>query len=334
MDLNVLWFCLIGVLFGGFFFLEGFDFGVGMWVPFLGRNDLERRVAIHSIGPVWDANEVWLLTAGGAMFATFPGWYATLFSGGYLALFLVLAALIVRGVSFEFRGRVESRAWKKMWDAGLAVGSLLPPLLLGVAMADLLAGLPINAAGDYAGNFWNLLTLQGLLTGVMAVSVFLYHGAVYLSLKVNGVVLDRARKAADISGIPALALASLTGLSALFLTDAGKHPFAIMLGILAIGLLGASYWFSRNRRHGCALLMNGLSIAGGIASLFAALFPRVMVSTLSPDYNLTIYNSSSTPYTLKVISIITLTVLPIVIGYFLWTYRVFRHRVDPKKLEY
>jgi cytochrome d ubiquinol oxidase subunit II len=147
-------------------------------------------------------------------------------------------------------------------------------------------------------------------------------------------VLERAKKAADVSGIPALALAALTGLSALFLTDAGKHPFAIVLGILAIGLLGVSYYFSRKRRPGYALLMNGLSIAGGVASLFAALFPRVMVSTLSPDYNLTIYNSSSTPYTLKVISIITLTVLPIVIGYFLWTYRVFRHRVDPKKLEY
>lgn len=332
MGLNELWFILIMVLFSGYFFLEGFDFGVGMLVPFLGKSDQERRLMINTIGPVWDTNEVWLLTAGGAIFAAFPGWYATMFSGFYLALFVILAALIVRGVAFEFRSKMEGKAWKKAWDIGIFIGSILPPLLLAVAIANLIKGVPIDANKEFVGNFFDLLSIPTLLAGLTAVSVFIYHGAVYLSLKLDGKMLDKSLKVAKTFGGVSILLAVVTFL--IILSDTLKKPFAFGLAVVAAISLVASYLFVLKKNSKAAMILNGSLVIFGVASVFAGLFPRVMVSSINNDFSLTIYNVSSTPYTLKVMTIVTLTLLPIVLGYIIWTYWVFRKKIQPNELEY
>ncbi len=334
MNLNELWFVLISVLFCGFFFLEGFDFGVGMLVPVLGKTDLERRTLINTIGPVWDANEVWLITAGGAIFAAFPGWYATMFSGLYLALFFVLAALIIRGVAFEFRSKVENKTWRSSWDVCIGIGSFLPPLLLGVAMANLIKGLPINAELEYAGSLLDLLSVPALIVGATAVVLFLYHGAVYLSLKLEGPVLERVYNAGRRAGVASILMALASGIAAAYATEIFRKPLSGVLAVLAFAAIAASYLMFLKKRTARAMALNCLSIVGAVASLFSALFPRVMVSSIKEEFSLTIYNVSSSPYTLKIMSIITLTILPVVLGYFIWTYWVFRKRVTVKHLEY
>lgn len=334
MDLNALWFILVTILFVGFFFLEGFDYGVGILLPFLGKNDTERRVIINSIGPVWDGNEVWMLTAGGAIFAAFPSWYATMFSGFYLALFLILAALIVRGVAFEFRSKDSNPAWRKLWDWMIFVGSLIPALLWGVAMTNLIKGVPIDAQMEYAGSFWSLLSPYTLVGGLAGLLVFTLHGAVFLTLKIEGELVERANRAALWLGIlafPALLLLALLSYSQ---TDIfAKVGAGVALWGAVIVLLLAC-WLLRNRKFGWALAANGLTIILFTVAIFWGLFPRVMVSSLNPDWSLTIYNASSSPYTLKVMTIVALTLVPIVLLYQGWTYWVFRHRVSDKHLEY
>lgn len=334
MYLNELWFILIAVLFSGFFFLEGFDFGVGMLVPFLGKDDSERRALINTIGPVWDANEVWLLTAGGAIFAAFPGWYATMFSGLYLALFLVLAALIVRGVAFEFRSKVENPKWRNAWDIALCIGSFLPPVLFGVAMADLIKGLPIDSNFEYVGNFFDLLSVPTVVVGLTAFVIFLYHGSVYMQLKLEGQLLDRVAKTAKKAGIASLIMSLLTAVCAIFVTDIFNKPVSAIFAVLAIAGILASYFMVLKGRAGIALILNSVTIISSVFALFSGMFPRVMVSSINDNFSLTIYNISSTPYTLKVMTIVTLTVLPIVLFYTIWTYHVFRKRVTTKDLEY
>lgn len=344
MDLNTLWFVLIAILYVGFFILEGFDFGTGILLPFLGRGkaaeerELKRRILINAIGPFWDGNEVWLLTAGGATFAAFPHWYATLFSGFYLPLFLLLLALIVRGVAFEFRGKDDRPAWKNAWDACAFAGSLLPALLLGVAFANLARGVPIDGNMNYAGGFFNLLNPYALLGGVAAVLTFALHGAIFLSLKTSGELQAQARSAARTLWLPAVAaLAFFLGATYLAtdaLTRLGVNPGPVPLAGAAAALLAG--YFLRRKREGWAFAMMATTIAAAIATLFMILYPRVMISTLDPAFSLTIYNASSSPYTLKVMTIVALVFLPFVLLYQGWSYWVFRRRLEsrPESLTY
>ncbi|WP_079910974.1 cytochrome d ubiquinol oxidase subunit II [Paenibacillus sp. 32352] len=330
--LETLWFILITVLFVGFFFLEGFDFGVGMLTPFLGRTDTERRVIINTIGPVWDGNEVWLITAGGAMFAAFPEWYATLFSGFYMALFLMLLALIGRGVSFEFRSKLPNPKWRKLWDGVIFGGSLLPPLLWGVALANLMKGVPIDANKNYVGSFWDLISLYSVTAGISIVLLFLLHGALYLSLKTEGELRERARKAANRFGAWASAMLLFFVFLSYFQTDMFTRDGIIpgMVPLTAGFTLLSVHFFLKAGRDGWAFIMTGLTIVLSTITVFMSLFPRVMISSLNPDWSLTIFNSASNEYTLKVMTVIALTTVPIVIAYQAWTYWVFRKRVSIK----
>ncbi|WP_293171311.1 cytochrome d ubiquinol oxidase subunit II [Oceanithermus sp.] len=324
MDLHVVWFVLITVLFAGFFFLEGFDYGVGMWLPFLGRNDAERRAIINTIGPVWDGNEVWMITAGGAMFAAFPHWYATLFSGFYLALFLMLLALILRGVAFEYRSLREDPGWRTRWDWAIFFGSAAPAFLWGVAVANLVRGVPIDAHMQYTGTFWTLLNPYGLLGGLAAVAVFLVHGGQFLALKLEGDLAERARRAAHAAWWPAV-VALVLFVIGLFgyrgYLDKGALallvPFAAALAFVAVRFLDdrAAFW------------SGGVAIVLATVTVFVALFPNVMPSTLNPDWSLTIYNASASNYTLGVMTVVALVFTPLVLLYQGWTYWVFRGRV-------
>lgn len=332
MDLNTLWFILIAVLYIGFFVLEGFDFGVGMLLPFLGREDAERRAIINTIGPFWDANEVWLLTAGGATFAAFPHWYATLFSGFYLPLFLLLLALIARGVAFEFRSKDESPKWRRTWDWAILAGSLLPALLLGVAFANLVRGVPIDQNMNYVGGFLNLLNPYALLGGAATVLTFALHGAIFLSLRTTNSLRIRARRTAQrlwiVVLLVLLVFLGATYLSTDILTKLGVNPGPIPVGGAAAILLAG--YFLRKEREGWSFAMTAATIIFSLITLFMILFPRVMISSLDPAYSLTIYTASSTDYTLKIMSVIALVFVPVVLIYQGWTYWVFQKRVESK----
>ncbi len=338
MDLNILWFLLIAILYTGFFVLEGFDYGVGILLPFLSKDDTRRRMIINSIGPFWDANEVWLLTAGGATFAAFPHWYATLFSGFYLALFLLLVALILRGVAFEFRSKDDNPTWRNFWDWMIFVGSFLPALLVGVAFSNLVRGVPIDANMNYVGGFWNLLNPYALLGGLTAVAVFTLFGAIFLSLKTTGEVLEAAKAAASRLWIPVSVVFLAFAVSTYFATDIlatlGVNPGVVPIAAVAALLFGG--FFIRREKFGLAFTSVALTIAFTIITLFSILFPRVMISSLNPEWSLTIYSAASSPYTLRVMTIVALVFVPVVLIYQGWTYWVFRKRVtsDPQALEY
>ncbi len=332
MELQVLWFVLIAVLWTGFFFLEGFDFGVGMLSVLLGREDRERRAVINTIGPHWDGNEVWLLTAGGATFAAFPHWYATLFSAMYIPFALLLLALIVRGVTFEFRSRIENTSWRTAWDWALFVSSLIPALLVGVAMTDLLIGIPIDAHGTFVGGFFDLVMPVALLGGLAGLAVFASHGALFLGLKLEGDLLTAVQRVGGPLSMAALAFFTLFALVALaFVPDLRAQPVVFYAaGALAwIGLALAAY-LQRSQKGGWAFASTGVAIAATTAALFVALFPRVLVSTLSPEFSLTIFNASSSPYTLKIMTGVAVLFVPLVLGYQIWTYWVFRKRISPR----
>ena len=336
MTLNTLWFLLIALLFSGYFFLEGFDFGVGMLVPFLGKNDVQRRVIVNTIGPHWDGNEVWLITAGGALFAAFPMWYATLFSGFYLPLFLILLVLIVRGVAIEFRSRIEDAGWRKGWDWALCVSSFLAPLLWGVAFANLVRGVPIDANMNYVGGFWNLLNPYALLGGVTFVALFLLHGAIFLTLTTEGSVHDRAIRAAQ--RFWPFAAVLLLGFLVYSIVGVGLAGKPLALGMLGVGFLAvmASLWAISTQREGWAFGLTAITVLMLGFGIFAALYPNVMISSLNPAWNLTITNSASGPYTLHVMSIVAAVLVPIVLAYQGWSYWVFRKRIGerPEELHY
>lgn len=334
MELTVVWFILVAVLFIGFFFLEGFDYGVGILLRILGRNDIERRMIINTIGPVWDGNEVWMITAGGAMFAAFPHVYATMFSGFYLALFLMLVALILRGVAFEFRSKDESPVWRNAWDWCIFFGSAVPALLWGVAVTNLIKGVPIDAKMIYVGSFFDLLSPYTLAGGIAFLLVFTYHGAAYLTLKIEGELVERARSAALTVGIgtavACLTLVGLTYTNTDLFTSLGA---GISLWTAVIAFV-ASYMMMRARSFGMAFIMSSLAIVFTTVAFFWGLFPRLMVSSLNPAWSLTITNASSSPYTLKIMTIAALVLVPVVLAYQGWTYWVFRKRVSPKNLHY
>jgi cytochrome d ubiquinol oxidase subunit II len=338
MDLNTIWFILIGVLFTGFFFLEGFDYGVGILLPFLGKDDRERRLMINSIGPHWDANEVWLITAGGAMFAAFPHWYATLFSGFYLALVLMLLALIVRGVAFEFRSKSENPRWRSTWDWMIFVGSAIPALLWGVAMANIVRGVPIDVNMQYVGTFGDLLSPFALIAGLTSLLLFTLHGANFLAIKIEGPITERI-KALTSRLWPLVILFSLIVLvMGYYETDVASRlgVIALVLSLGTIATISSVGWLIRKKRNGWAFAMTGACIVLFTLTIFAGLYPRLMTSSLDPDaWSLTIENASSSPYTLQVMSRITCIFLPIVLLYQCWSYRVFRRRLTgTSSLEY
>lgn len=335
MDLNILWFILITVLFIGFFFLEGFDYGVGALVPILGKDDDERRVVLNTIGPFWDGNEVWLITAGGAMFAAFPHVYATMFSGWYLALFLILLALILRATGIEFRSQKPSLSWRKKWDAVIAISSILSAILWGVAVSNLVIGVPIDADMQYAGSFFTLLRPFCLVGGVMLALIFLYHGACYLMLKAGDqAVLERAQGAAEKLGIPMIVVTVVWVVWAFFASTMFENVLAIVFVALAAVLMILSVLFTKKRASGKAFICIGLAIACCVAGVFAGMFPNIMISTLDPAYSLDIYNAASSPKTLSFMTKVALTLVPVVLAYQIWSFYVFRARVTKKKLKY
>lgn len=337
MDLQTLWFILIAVLFTGFLFLEGFDYGVGILLPWVAKEDRERRLVINTIGPVWDGNEVWLLTAGGAMFAAFPNWYATLFSGFYLALFLILMALILRGVAFEFRSKDASPRWRALWDGAIFIGSFLPALLWGVAFGNILRGVALDATMTYIGSFFDLLNPYALLGGLVTLILFTLHGALFLNLKTEGDVQARVTKVARRMWLPVVLLAVAFVVYTVAETDIlDRVNVANVAGLLLAvgGLLAAGYTLFK-QRVGLAFLSTGVVIVGVVALIFGTLFPRVMPSSLDAAFDLTIYNASSSAYTLQVMTVIALTMVPIVLLYQAWTYWVFRKRLTTQShLEY
>jgi cytochrome bd ubiquinol oxidase subunit II len=324
MELTTVWFALIAVLWIGYFVLEGFDFGVGILLPILGRNEPERRAILRTIGPVWDGNEVWVLVAGGATFAAFPEWYATLFSGFYLALFLILVALILRGVAIEYRNKRGEAVWRRRWDLTIALGSFLPAVLWGVAFANIVAGVPIDAHKQFTGNLLTLLNPLGLLGGLTTLLLFVTHGLIFLALKTEGEIRDRANALVLPVGLVAavVAVAFLVWANAVR-GDEVSFAIAVVAALALVGALAAS----RLRREGWAFVGSALTIGLAVVSLFWALFPDVMPSSTDAAYSLTTTNAASTEYTLSIMTVVAVIFVPIVLGYQLWTYWVFRQRV-------
>jgi cytochrome bd ubiquinol oxidase subunit II len=330
MDLPVLWFWIVGFLFVGYFVLDGFDFGVGMSLPFLGRDDTDRRVLINTIGPVWDLNETWVIVAGASLFAAFPEWYATLFSGFYLALLLILLALIARGVSFEYRHQRPESKWKAAFDRMIVVGSAVPAFLWGVAFANIVQGVPLDADHDYTGTLFDLLNPYALFGGLTTLLLFFTHGVVFVSLKTEGDLRERARRLAARSGLATIVVAAVfllwTGLAF------GSLWFWILAAVAAVALIAG--WLANARgAEGPAFTLFAITVAAAVFALFASLFPDVMPASNDPANSLTVANASSTDYTLTVMSWLALVALPLVLAYQGWTYWVFRKRVSRASIE-
>ncbi|MFZ1362036.1 MAG: cytochrome d ubiquinol oxidase subunit II [Candidatus Nanopelagicales bacterium] len=334
MDLVVVWFILIAVLWCGYFVLEGFDFGVGMLLPVLGKTERDRRAILTTLGPVWDGNEVWLLVAGGATFAAFPEWYATMFAGFYLPLLLILVALIIRGVSFEYRSKRSDPVWRKRFDLCMIIGSFVPALLWGVAFANIVRGVPLTQGAQgqilYDGGFFNLLNPYALLGGLTTLTLFLAHGAVFIALKTSGDIRDRATKLAPkltlIAAVIAVAFLLWTQLA---YSDKG---YTWIVAIVAALAWVTSLLCQLKTREGWAFFFNSVTLVSAVAFLFLVLFPNVFPSIDNPALSLTIYNASSSPYTLQVMTIVALIFTPLVLAYQAWTYWIFRKRVSPDQI--
>jgi cytochrome bd ubiquinol oxidase subunit II len=329
MELHDVWFVVIAVLWIGYFFLEGFDFGVGVLTRLLARNRPEKRVLINTIGPVWDGNEVWLLSAGGATFAAFPEWYATLFSGFYLPLLLILVCLIVRGVAFEYRAKRPEEKWQRNWETAIFWTSLLPAFLWGVAFANIVRGVKIDRDFEYVGGVVDLLNPYALLGGLVTLTLFTFHGTVFVGLKTVGDIRERARKLALRVGVVT------AGLALLFLlwTQIEKGDGASLVAlIVAVAALVVALVAVRAGREGWAFALSGLTIVAAVAMLFLTLFPNVMPSSLNEDWSLTVTNASSSPYTLKIMTWCAAIATPIVMLYQGWTYWVFRKRIGTQHI--
>ncbi|MGW4237776.1 cytochrome d ubiquinol oxidase subunit II [Streptomyces sp. NPDC004749] len=329
MELHDVWFVLIAVLWIGYFFLEGFDFGIGVLTKLLARDRKERRVLINTIGPVWDGNEVWLLSAGGATFAAFPEWYATLFSGFYLPLLLILVCLIVRGVAFEYRAKRPEENWQRNWENAIFWTSLIPAVLWGVAFGNIVRGVKIDAQMEYVGSVADLLNPYALLGGLVTLALFTFHGTVFAGLKTVGEIRARARKLALVLGPVTAVLA----LGFLLWTQYGHGDGASLVALIvavvalvgAVGAVGAG-------REGWSFMLSGVTIVAAVAMLFLTLFPNVMPSSLNEAWNLTVTNASSTPYTLKIMTWCAAIATPLVMLYQGWTYWVFRKRIGTQHI--
>jgi cytochrome d ubiquinol oxidase subunit II len=328
MELQYVWFLIVGFLFVGYFVLDGFDFGVGMSLPFLGKDDTDRRVLINTIGPVWDLNETWLIVAGACLFAAFPEWYATLFSGFYIALLAILITLILRGVSFEYRHQGKGLKWARAFDRMIFIGSTVPAFLWGVAFANIIQGTPINENFDYTGTFFDLLNPYALLGGATTLMLFFVHGVIFVSLKTDGDIRERARKLASKAGLIAIVVAaSFLVATVLEHLDSSILLLVILFaGAAAVALISA-WLFNRVGREGAAFTAMAITTLFAVATILASLFPNVMVSSTNPAFNLTIENASSTPYTLNLMTWVAGFSLPLVIGYQAWTYWIFRKRI-------
>jgi cytochrome d ubiquinol oxidase subunit II len=329
MELHNVWFVLIAVLWIGYFFLEGFDFGIGVLTRLLARDRAEKRVLINTIGPVWDGNEVWLLTAGGATFAAFPEWYATLFSGFYLPLLAILISLIVRGVAFEYRAKRPEERWQRNWEAAIFWTSLIPAFLWGVAFGNIVRGVKIDSEFEYVGNVWDLLNPYALLGGLVTLTLFTFHGAVFAALKTVGDIRGRARQLAQRVGLVTAVLA----LVFLLWTQAGSGDGKSLVAlVVAVAALVAALVANRAGREGCSFTLSGVTIVAAVAMLFLTLFPNVMPSTLNADWSLTVTNASSSPYTLKIMTWLAVIATPFVMLYQGWTYWVFRKRIGTQHI--
>jgi cytochrome d ubiquinol oxidase subunit II len=325
MNLNDVWFLLIALLWTGYFLLEGFDFGVGILLPVLGRGDEQRkRVLINTIGPVWDGNEVWLIVAAGATFAAFPEWYASLFSGFYLPLLLVLVALILRGVAFEYRGKVDDDRWRRNWDLAIFFGSIVPAVLWGVVFGNIVRGVALDAAHEYVGGPLDLLNPYALVGGATTLLVFTTHGAVFLALKTAGEIRADARALAGRVGVAAIVPA---GAFLLWTHLARGNGWTAVTAAGAAVTLVAALLANRLGREGWAFVATAVTVVATTATLFLALYPDVLPSTLDPAYSLTVTNAASTPYTLKIMTWAGVAFTPVVVLYQGWTYWVFRKRI-------
>ena len=332
--LQILWFFLIGLLFAAFFFLDGFDYGVGMAVKTLAHNEAERTQLIRTIGPVWDGNEVWLITAGGAMFASFPYWYATLFSGYYLILLVVLVGLIIRGVSFEFRAQ-SPMAKKPLWDNALALGSLIVPFFFGVMFISMIKGMPIDAQGNIQAHFFDYFNWFSIVGGVALTLLTYLHGLNYIALKTTGAIQARAQNYSQAFYWVLYLGEVVFALLLLFQTDFIKvHPLATLLGlalIVAFSVLAHANTFKN--RNGWAFVFSGLTLVSLVALLFSGLFPRLMISSISSQYDLMIKSASSSNYTLIVMTIATLVLVPCILVYTAFAYWIFRKRIEMPRVE-
>lgn len=337
--LPVIWFILITVLWIGYFVLEGFDFGVGMLLPILGKNEKERRVLINTIGPVWDGNEVWLLTAGGAIFAAFPHWYGSLFSGLYLPLFLILVALIIRGVAFEYRGKRDDPAWRARWDWCIIIGSFIPSLVWGVGFANFITGLPIDEhmiIQNSFGNFFGLFMPFALVGGLLTVSLFLFHGSVFVALKTTGEIRQNARSFATKVGIALIVLMAAFVIWTATAYSSGSYgfqgPAAWALALLAIvGVVGA-WFFNGKGREGWAFLLSAVATLALFTQVFVAMFPNAIATNLAGGKDLDIWTAASTTTTLTIMTWAAIVFVPIVLAYQAWTYWVFRKRISVKNI--
>ena len=334
MSLNTFWFLTIATLWIGYFVLEGFDFGVGMLLKVIGKNQAERRALLTTLGPVWDGNEVWLLVAGGATFAAFPEWYATLFSGFYLPLFLILISLIIRGVSFEYRSKYGDIKWRNRWDNAIIISSFIPSLLWGVAFANIVRGVPLERSQaeviEYVGGFFNLLNPYALLGGGVTLFLFATHGALFIALKTEGAIRVRANKLAGQLGLVSALLAVLfLSWTNLALTD--KSNVMVLSLVIVLAWLG-SLEANRRGREGWAFLASATTLALVVVTLFSALYPYVMPSSLNIADSLDIFNASSTDYTLKVMTYVAVVMTPLVLIYQGWTYWVFRKRLSASSI--
>ena len=335
--LQALWFALVGVLFAGYFFMEGFDYGSGLLMPFLGKTNNERRLIINTLGPIWDGNQVWLITAGGAVFAAFPHWYATLFSGFYLALFLMLIGLILRVVAIEWRSKKQDPKWTGRWDIILAGSSGLIALLWGVAVSNLVFGVPIDANKEYAGGFFNLLAPWHVLSGLCFVALFAYHSCLFLDIKTdNKAIQVRIKQLAPRFFFTMLVMLVIWLVLAFLMSGMFKGPLGLvalaLTALAAVALLFSFIMFKKDR-SGLAFVGTGLGIGLFTFAVFAGMFPNVMISTLNPEWSLTIANASSTPGTLTLMTIVACVLVPIVLAYTIWAYWVFRKPLTEEDLK-
>ena len=337
MELQNIWFFLWGLLWAVYFISDGFDLGMGSLLPFIARNEDEKRVIYNSMGPLWDGNEVWLLTAGGVTFAAFPKVYAVMFSSLYSALMLILFALIVRGVSFEFRHQIESPGWKKVWDLCMFIGSILPAILFGAAFANIFRGLPIDQQGVYHGTLFTLLNPYGLLGGVLFLLFFLVHGAIWLSIKSEGELHDRARAAASKLWIVLLAAAVMFLVASYFATNLYANYLAnpvlfLVIAITVLALLGIRIFLAKVALWK-AWFSSAVTIIGATFFGVTGLFPNMFPSIIDPGFSLTAQNASSSPMTLKIMLIVACIFVPIVLIYQIWTYNLFKGKVGEGNYE-
>ncbi|MFF0108932.1 cytochrome d ubiquinol oxidase subunit II [Streptomyces hirsutus] len=329
MELHNVWFVLIAFLWIGYFFLEGFDFGIGVLTRLLARDRTEKRVLINTIGPVWDGNEVWLLTAGASTFAAFPEWYATLFSGFYLPLLVILVCLIIRGVAFEYRVKRPEEHWQRNWETAIFWTSLIPAFLWGVAFGNIVRGVKIDAEFEYVGHVWDLLNPYALLGGLVTLTLFTFHGAVFAALKTVGDIRGRARQMALRVGL----LTAVLALAFLGWTqiDSGDGASLVAM-VVTVAALVAALVANQAGREGWSFALSGATIVAAVTMLFLTLFPNVMPSTLNAEWSLTVTNASSSDYTLKIMTWLAVIALPLVMLYQGWTYWVFRKRIGTQHI--